>query len=160
MQKIVTLQDGRTISWDDSAEILDLSNLGLTDDNLIEINSKIFSQPNKIKEVNLYRNNLTDASAELLTSHGFPSLQLCYNNFTEIGLEILLLSESIQSLDLSRNNLGDGVLQVLQKHSSLPQLKFEDNPVQDNIKEQITMLVDTLSKKTRETPRSKSPRFF
>ena len=126
----VIMSSGSVFLLKDQNSYLDFSDCGVFDKYMIGAIDKI-NQNDSFKEINLYRNNLTDRlMPKLATLKHIEIINLCHNNITDKGVEIFIEELSKQnnqtkfkSLNFTRNNVTVKSIELLQK--ILPECKIE-----------------------------------
>ena len=107
-----TIYDER---YNPKLDAIDLSNIGLLDDELVSYLIHDLNSKNKkhIKFVNLYRNNLSNRTIRCLSKIKYvENINLCYNNIDNQGILDLIenikvienFSSNLKIIDLSENN--------------------------------------------------------
>ena len=120
-------------------EILSLSDSGLNDDGVIEIAESLCKHTTKLKVINLHKNNITEKSAESLSSiissnTGLEELYLG-NNQLQLGAAqvatALKTISSLKVLNLSNNNIpeqaADELSAAIRANNSLEKLWLNGN---------------------------------
>lgn len=101
---------------------LDFSDCGLFDKNIINM-VDIINQNDFFKELNLYRNNLTDRiMTKLAALKHIEEINLCHNNITDTGIKNFINELSkhnnktkLRSLNFSRNSVTIESIDKLRK---------------------------------------------
>lgn len=72
-----------------------------------------------ISELDLYRNNIGDASSENLSKLKYvKKLNLSLNSLSDEGIKPLVLNANFSHIDLSRNDLSDNAAEFIEKNAT------------------------------------------
>jgi len=83
----------------------------------------------KIIHLNLRANFISDVSASMLVKTELNSLNLRWNDLTDVGLEILATSKTITHLNLRSNQITDKGACILAQNTVLKSLNLELNDI-------------------------------
>ena len=124
---------------------IDLSNQGLSDDNLQKLINLLAQYPNtKIKYLNLYCNDISDQGATMLADlHNIKNINLCYNRIKDIGAKALIAKHSIEELDLSNNNISNDCGEYIINNTKQIYLNLVKNKIETDLLAKIEKQVQT-----------------
>ena len=142
---------------DPNIDHIDLSNLGLFDEDVEELVGLLASNP-YITSLNLSQNNIRSNGAKALAQlPNLKTLDISENGIGDLGVKYLLRNNSIKWLDLSDNGITDeGARRILKVVARYEHLEVDGDDIKD--KKLFKKIVQSLEE--ARLPKVYSPSLF